>query len=58
MGEGAVVHADKISGYLWSLFAICLLANIFGGTASTLMSVYLPVVTRDLMGEVDADRFN
>jgi MFS family permease len=33
-------------------FAICLLCYLFGGLVSTLLSVYLPVVVRDLLGQV------
>ena len=34
------------------LFALCLLCYLFGGLVSTLMSVYLPVVVRELVGQV------
>jgi MFS family permease len=40
------------------MFVVCFLGNVLAGTASTLMSVYLPVVVKDLLGPVDADRFN
>jgi MFS family permease len=53
-----VVSTEKISAYLWLMFVICLLGNILGGAASTLMSVYLPVVVKDLLGEVDQNRLN
>jgi len=36
------------SSTLVSLFVICFLATAFGGAISTLMSVYLPVVVKDL----------
>ena len=42
--------ADKISAYHWLMFSICFLGNVMGGTASTLMSVYLPVLVKDLLG--------
>ena len=48
------VSTEKISAYLWLTFAICLLGNILAGMASTLMSVYLPVVVKDLLGPVDS----
>jgi len=48
------VSTEKISAYLWLTFAICLLGNILAGMASTLMSVYLPVVVKDLLGTVDS----
>ncbi len=50
--------AENVSVGLWCTFGICLLSNIFGGTVSTLMSVYLPVVVRDLLGAVDATRLS
>ncbi len=31
------------------LFVLCFLSSLFGGTVSTLMSVYLPVAVRDLL---------
>ncbi|RYZ17274.1 MAG: MFS transporter, partial [Sphingobacteriales bacterium] len=37
--------------YLATLFAICFLCSVLGGTVSTLMSVYLPVAVRELLGE-------
>ncbi|AYB33226.1 MFS transporter [Chryseolinea soli] len=49
---------ENVSVGLWFTFGICLLSNIFGGTVSTLMSVYLPVVVRDLLGTVDAARLS
>jgi len=52
------VGAERISTYLWVLFGICFFSNVLGGTVSTLMSVYLPVVVRDLLGNVTDDRLN
>jgi len=49
----SIVGAENISAYHWLMFFICFLGNIMGGTASTLMSVYLPVLVRDLLGTVD-----
>ena len=40
------------------LFAICFLSSVLGGTVSTLMSVYLPIAVRDLLGSRDADQLN
>jgi MFS family permease len=51
-----VIDAEKISVYHWFLFIICFFSNVLGGAASTLMSVYLPVVARDLLGEISEDR--
>jgi MFS family permease len=54
------IEADKtrITSYHWLLFLICFFSNVFGGTVSTLMSVYLPVAVGDLLGTVDETDFN
>jgi MFS family permease len=52
------VSAKKISAPLWLAFAICFLVDALGGTVSTLMSVYLPVVVKDLLGDVSAQRLS
>jgi len=39
-------------------FVICFLATMFAGVTSMLMSVYLPVAVRDLLGTVDEERMN
>ena len=49
---------DKITSYHWLLFAICFLATAFAGVSSTLMSVYLPVAVKDLLGNKSADELN
>src|SRR6188508_769987 len=49
---------EKVTGYLWVAFILSFLSNALGGTVSTLMSVYLPVVVRDLLGNVDEQRLN
>lgn len=50
--------AGRISASLWLAFGICFLVDALGGTVSTLMSVYLPVVVKDLLGDVDAQRLS
>lgn len=40
------------------LFAICFVSSMFGGVVSTLMSVYLPVAVKDLLGSVSETRLN
>ncbi|CAN5543406.1 MFS transporter [soil metagenome] len=52
------LRVEKITSYHWLLFVICVLSNVFGGTVSTLMSVYLPIVAKDLLGEVDIDNLS
>jgi MFS family permease len=44
--------------YLTLLFILCFLSSALGGTVSTLMSVYLPVVVKDLQGDLSADELN
>jgi MFS family permease len=44
--------------YRVALFAICFFSTALGGSVSTLMSVYLPVVVKDLQGTVPADEIN
>jgi MFS family permease len=51
-------RAEGITGYHWLLFAICFLGTAFAGTVSTLMSVYLPVAVKDLLGERSQDELN
>ncbi len=52
------VRSEKISIYLWILFTICFVGNIMGGTASTIMAVYLPEVVRELLGPVSAEKIS
>lgn len=49
---------EKITGYHWTLFAICFLGTAFAGVISTLMSVYLPVAVQDLLGSKSDDELN
>lgn len=43
---------------LVSLFLICFLSSVFGGMVSTLMSVYLPVVVKELQLSQNANQLN
>ncbi|HMG92766.1 MAG TPA: MFS transporter [Chryseolinea sp.] len=54
--KSTAADADKISAYLWGMFVICFVGNILGGAASTLMSVYLPVLVKDLLGTVEEEK--
>jgi len=40
------------------LFVICFISSMFGGVVSTLMSVYLPVAVKDLLGNVTEEKLN
>lgn len=50
--------AEKITSYHGLLFSICFLGNILAGMASTLMSVYMPVVVAELVGAVNNSELN
>jgi len=49
---------EKIKTYHWLLFVICFLGTAFAGTISTLMSVYLPVAVKDLLGPKSDNELN
>ncbi len=49
---------EPITAYHWLLFAICFLGTVFAGTISTLMSVYLPLAVKDLLGDKKGDEFD
>jgi len=49
---------QKIKTYHWILFGICFLGTAFAGVISTLMSVYLPVAVKDLLGDKDVGELN
>lgn len=48
----------KASANLIMLFIICFAGNMFGGVISTLMSVYLPVVVKELQGSKSDSQLN
>ncbi len=54
----SIEGVEKINTYHWQLFAVCFLGNVLAGMSSTLMSVYLPVVVKELVGEVDSNHLN
>jgi MFS family permease len=49
--QEAILKEKSISHYRTVLFATCFICTMLGGTVSTLMSVYLPVVVKDLLGD-------
>jgi len=54
-----VLNTQKSSAvYLTLLFILCFLSSALGGTVSTLMSVYLPVVVKDLQGDLQPEALN
>jgi predicted MFS family arabinose efflux permease len=46
------------TGHLFALFSICFLSSAFGGAVSTLMSVYLPVVVKEMQGHKSPAELN
>src|SRR3569833_3555454 len=46
------------SARLAMVFIVCFAGNMFAGVVSTLMSVYLPVVVKELQGDQTASQFN
>jgi len=52
------IRLEKISASLWGAFLICFLANVLGGLVSTLTSVYLPVIVRDLSTPIEESGLN
>ena len=46
------------TGKLTIAFIVCFFSIMFSGISSMLMSVYLPVVVKDLMGNVGQDKLN
>lgn len=59
IGKGPTQQAPSAVGKqrVW-LFALCFLGSVLGGAVSTLMSVYLPVAVKDLLGTQDPERLN
>jgi len=56
--ESKLATAQPKRSGLAVLFAICFVSSLFGGVVSTLMSVYLPVAVRDLLGPVSDKELN
>jgi MFS family permease len=55
---GASVKQKANASYYLVLFTICFLSSTLGGTVSTLMSVYLPIAVKDLMGDMPAEKID
>lgn len=56
--SGNIAAAKKIKYKLILVFIICFLSGSFGGMVSTIMSVYLPLAVKDLLGNVSAEKLN
>ena len=53
-----LVAEKKTTRKLATVFMICFLSTLFGGVISMLMSVYLPVAVKDLLGNVSEEKMN
>lgn len=53
-----VYQGSNTAAYRTVLFLLCFLSSALGGTVSTLMSVYLPVVVKELQGDQSAEQMN
>lgn len=51
-------QTQKSTAYLATVFVLCFVSSVLGGSVSTLMSVYLPVVVKDLQGDVAAGKLD
>ncbi|NGZ45478.1 MFS transporter [Cytophagaceae bacterium 50C-KIRBA] len=49
---------SKYTNYLAVVFVLCFISNVLGGSVSTLISVYLPVVIKDLQGDIAPNQLN
>ena len=57
--NGPVASASRsMRGSLAAAFIICYISIMFSGISSMLMSVYLPVAVKDLLGNVTDERIN
>lgn len=50
--------AEKSTGKFTIVFFTCFLSTLFGGAISMLMSVYLPVAVKDLLGNLSEEKLN
>jgi MFS family permease len=55
---GLRVAEIKPAARLTLVFIICFLSTLFSGVVSMLMSVYLPVAVKDLLGNVSEEKMN
>jgi len=54
----ATPKTQLTSAKLFALFTICFVSSAFGGAVSTLMSVYLPVVVKEMQGNKSPEQLN
>jgi MFS family permease len=58
MSDQHKITQGATTPYHWFLFSICVLAYFLSGTVSMLISVYLPAVVRDLLGDASETRLS
>jgi len=58
MSSAIAPSKDSIGPRGWIAFVICFLSNVFAGVVSTIMSVYLPTVVRDMIGMGNEQQLN
>ena len=56
--QTAVKEQEAVQQNRAVLFTILFLLSVFGGTVSTLMSVYLPVAVKDILGNKSTEELN
>jgi MFS family permease len=56
--ETSGLSSMKNENYKLVAFVICFVSTLFGGIVSMLMSVYLPVTVKDLLGNVSDVKLN
>ena len=56
--ETAFQDSENSNAYLSILFILCFVSSVFGGAVSTLMSVYLPVVVKEMQGNLPPEQLN
>jgi MFS family permease len=54
----AALGTSDVGRAPYGLFILSFIATALGGTVSTLMSVYLPVAARDILGDVSLEKLN
>src|SRR6187551_3568045 len=52
------VPVEKLHKNLPAVFIFCFASTLVSGIASMLMSVYLPVVVKELLGDVSEEKLN
>ncbi|MBS1934096.1 MAG: MFS transporter [Bacteroidetes bacterium] len=54
----AGLTSAKAKNNLFAVFTVCFISTLFGGVVTMLMSVYLPVAVKDLLGNVSDEKMN